>query len=118
MWLELGAIVGSYLRNGTDEKHAWYNFHTELQYAVNDFLVQLPSGVPTTKTAAYGTLLLLDRCTRYFKFQIQGDRIQRKRADRMIRIGKYMEIKTEEQGPRKLLRINRATNNTTFTTNL
>eukprot|EP00971_Amphidinium_carterae_P237702 4719042-Amphidinium_carterae.6 len=30
--------AGSYVVNGTDETHSWYNFHTELQYAVNDFL--------------------------------------------------------------------------------
>eukprot|EP00971_Amphidinium_carterae_P063397 1254694-Amphidinium_carterae.1 len=34
----MGVIHGSYLENGTDEKHAWYNFQTELQYAINDFL--------------------------------------------------------------------------------
>eukprot|EP00971_Amphidinium_carterae_P258292 5126931-Amphidinium_carterae.3 len=38
MWLRLETLPGSYLENGTDDRHSWYNFHAELQYAINDFI--------------------------------------------------------------------------------
>eukprot|EP00971_Amphidinium_carterae_P162500 3221514-Amphidinium_carterae.1 len=38
MWLRLGRLPASYIENGTEEKHSWYNFHTEIQYAINDFI--------------------------------------------------------------------------------
>eukprot|EP00971_Amphidinium_carterae_P016533 326607-Amphidinium_carterae.3 len=38
MWLQFGKIPGSYWENGTDDRHSWYNFHTEIQYAMNDFI--------------------------------------------------------------------------------
>eukprot|EP00971_Amphidinium_carterae_P295877 5876211-Amphidinium_carterae.1 len=38
MWLLRGCLPGSFIESGTDEKHVWYNFHTEIQYAINDFI--------------------------------------------------------------------------------
>eukprot|EP00971_Amphidinium_carterae_P279023 5538977-Amphidinium_carterae.5 len=38
MWLTLGKLPGSYIENGTEEKHSWYNFHKEIQCAMNDFI--------------------------------------------------------------------------------
>eukprot|EP00971_Amphidinium_carterae_P002002 39881-Amphidinium_carterae.1 len=53
MWLQFGRLPAAYIENGTKEKHSWYNFHTELQYAVNDFinlyLYNYPTDYPQTR---------------------------------------------------------------------
>eukprot|EP00971_Amphidinium_carterae_P231967 4603462-Amphidinium_carterae.3 len=38
MWKLRGCLPAQFITNGTDPKHAWYNFHTEIEYAVNDFI--------------------------------------------------------------------------------
>eukprot|EP00971_Amphidinium_carterae_P145383 2880970-Amphidinium_carterae.1 len=37
-WTMNGTIPFCYLENGMDDKHIWYNFHTRIKYAINDFL--------------------------------------------------------------------------------
>eukprot|EP00971_Amphidinium_carterae_P267524 5306751-Amphidinium_carterae.1 len=37
-WMTTGTIPPSYMENGTDEKHSWYNFHTRIKFAIGDFL--------------------------------------------------------------------------------
>eukprot|EP00971_Amphidinium_carterae_P342715 6482119-Amphidinium_carterae.2 len=37
-WTFLGTIPASYMENPTDNRHGYYNFHTEMQYAINDFI--------------------------------------------------------------------------------
>eukprot|EP00971_Amphidinium_carterae_P001348 26783-Amphidinium_carterae.1 len=36
-WTLLGTVPASYMENPTDNRHGYYNFHTEVQYAINDF---------------------------------------------------------------------------------
>eukprot|EP00971_Amphidinium_carterae_P244380 4852514-Amphidinium_carterae.2 len=38
MWLQLGKLPASYMDNATDNRHKYYNFHTEVQYAINDYM--------------------------------------------------------------------------------
>eukprot|EP00971_Amphidinium_carterae_P290093 5759848-Amphidinium_carterae.2 len=38
MWLQLGKLPASYMENATDNRHGYYSFHTEVQYAINDHM--------------------------------------------------------------------------------
>eukprot|EP00971_Amphidinium_carterae_P347983 6490255-Amphidinium_carterae.6 len=38
MWQLQGCLPAAFISNGTDPKHVWYNFHTEIEYAINDFI--------------------------------------------------------------------------------
>eukprot|EP00971_Amphidinium_carterae_P230261 4569755-Amphidinium_carterae.1 len=38
MWLKLGRVPASYMDNATDTRHGYYNFHMEVQYAINNFI--------------------------------------------------------------------------------
>eukprot|EP00971_Amphidinium_carterae_P044775 880817-Amphidinium_carterae.1 len=38
MWLLHGKLPSSYMENATDNRHGCYNFHTEVQYAINDYV--------------------------------------------------------------------------------
>eukprot|EP00971_Amphidinium_carterae_P024232 478280-Amphidinium_carterae.2 len=107
--------------NGTDDKHAWYNFHTDIEDAINDFiniymynypqqgqqLLKHPYYLTVVHTTERLLRVLSDglrdiqsRTGKWFQrktldhqYQIQGDRIGRE-GNRTINIGKYMEIKT------------------------
>eukprot|EP00971_Amphidinium_carterae_P008256 163058-Amphidinium_carterae.2 len=35
---QLGKLPASYMENSTDERHTYYNFHSEVQYAINDYI--------------------------------------------------------------------------------
>eukprot|EP00971_Amphidinium_carterae_P157089 3113749-Amphidinium_carterae.1 len=36
MWVKLGRVPPSCMDNATDTQHGYYNFHMEVQYAIND----------------------------------------------------------------------------------
>eukprot|EP00971_Amphidinium_carterae_P104626 2071979-Amphidinium_carterae.2 len=38
MWTKLGKLPASYMDNATDNRHGYYNFHTEVQYAIGDYI--------------------------------------------------------------------------------
>eukprot|EP00971_Amphidinium_carterae_P309248 6145332-Amphidinium_carterae.1 len=38
MWTKLGRVPPSYMENPTDSRHGYYNFHTEVQYTIKDFI--------------------------------------------------------------------------------
>eukprot|EP00971_Amphidinium_carterae_P042237 829787-Amphidinium_carterae.3 len=38
MWTKRGKLPASYMDNATDNRHGYYNFHTEVQYAINDYI--------------------------------------------------------------------------------
>eukprot|EP00971_Amphidinium_carterae_P027378 539207-Amphidinium_carterae.2 len=64
-----GTIPPTYMENGTDDKHSWYNFHTRFEYAIGDFLnihllVQLTSGLSSSRTTTT-TDSLPYSCTHY-----------------------------------------------------
>eukprot|EP00971_Amphidinium_carterae_P155383 3081679-Amphidinium_carterae.1 len=38
MWITCGRMPMSYMENPTDNRHRYYNFHTEVHYAITDYI--------------------------------------------------------------------------------
>eukprot|EP00971_Amphidinium_carterae_P261672 5191276-Amphidinium_carterae.2 len=51
-WLQLGRSPSVYMEKGTDDRHTWCNFHTRLEYAINDFL-----NIPTSSSTSTPTTI-------------------------------------------------------------
>eukprot|EP00971_Amphidinium_carterae_P336012 6472133-Amphidinium_carterae.2 len=123
MWLQRGCLPGSFIENGTDDKHAWYNFHTEIEYTINDFInIYFPQQGQQVKQPHYLTVVhtterLLrvlsedlresqNRTGKWFQrktldhqYQTQGDRNGRE-GHKAINIDKYMEIDQDDLSTR------------------
>eukprot|EP00971_Amphidinium_carterae_P088680 1754693-Amphidinium_carterae.1 len=52
MWITCGKLPMSYMLHPTDDRHKYYNFHTEVHYAINDYvnvyLYNIPTEFPQT----------------------------------------------------------------------
>eukprot|EP00971_Amphidinium_carterae_P026123 515198-Amphidinium_carterae.1 len=97
---------GSFIENGTNDKHAWYNFHTEIQYAINDFINVYLYNYPLDYSQQGQQLMKQDdylTVVHTTERPLTGDRIGRE-GQKAISIGKYMEIKTTfRQGLREAI---------------
>eukprot|EP00971_Amphidinium_carterae_P320766 6375795-Amphidinium_carterae.1 len=51
MWIACGRIPTSYMKNSNDSRHKYYNFHTEVHYAI----------IQTTSTSTSTTYLQSSR---------------------------------------------------------
>eukprot|EP00971_Amphidinium_carterae_P320624 6372794-Amphidinium_carterae.1 len=38
MWITCGRVPASYITDPTDPRHGYYNFHTEVHYAITDYM--------------------------------------------------------------------------------
>eukprot|EP00971_Amphidinium_carterae_P243351 4832206-Amphidinium_carterae.1 len=38
MWITCGKIPMSYMLHSTEDRHRYYNFHTEVHYAITDYI--------------------------------------------------------------------------------
>eukprot|EP00971_Amphidinium_carterae_P002622 52203-Amphidinium_carterae.1 len=38
MWISCGILPMSYMKDSTDSRHKYYNFHTEVHYAITDYI--------------------------------------------------------------------------------
>eukprot|EP00971_Amphidinium_carterae_P028596 563021-Amphidinium_carterae.1 len=38
MWISCGKIPMSYMKQSNDNRHKYYNFHTEVHYAITDYI--------------------------------------------------------------------------------
>eukprot|EP00971_Amphidinium_carterae_P243485 4835185-Amphidinium_carterae.2 len=132
-------IPASYLENGTDDRHTWYNFHTRIEYAINDFLniylYNYPADYPQPGRQLQQThyLVIIHTTTRLINTlkdelkQIQSrnsgwhtkktlDKQFQIHGDRVqrpsklsIRIGDYMEIKTTHRQNNTMVIANKMT---------
>eukprot|EP00971_Amphidinium_carterae_P005787 114517-Amphidinium_carterae.1 len=52
MWITCGKVPMSYMIQSTDNRHKYYNFHTEVHYAITDYinvyLYNIPTEYPNT----------------------------------------------------------------------
>eukprot|EP00971_Amphidinium_carterae_P278535 5529086-Amphidinium_carterae.1 len=46
MWIACGRIPTSYMKNSSDNRHKYYNFHTEVHF--NVYLYNIPTEFPMT----------------------------------------------------------------------
>eukprot|EP00971_Amphidinium_carterae_P020528 404311-Amphidinium_carterae.1 len=47
MWISCGRIPTSYMKNSNDNRHKYYNFHTEVHYAITDYMNVYLYNIPT-----------------------------------------------------------------------
>eukprot|EP00971_Amphidinium_carterae_P305389 6068893-Amphidinium_carterae.1 len=47
MWITCGRIPMSYMQQSTDNRHKYYNFHTEVHYAITDYINVYLYNIPT-----------------------------------------------------------------------
>eukprot|EP00971_Amphidinium_carterae_P023633 466185-Amphidinium_carterae.1 len=38
MWMTCGKVPASFMDNATDNRHGYYTFHTEVRYAISDYI--------------------------------------------------------------------------------
>eukprot|EP00971_Amphidinium_carterae_P036109 709638-Amphidinium_carterae.1 len=47
MWISCGKVPMSYMIQSTDNRHKYYNFHTEVHYAITDYMNVYLYNIPT-----------------------------------------------------------------------
>eukprot|EP00971_Amphidinium_carterae_P215213 4271369-Amphidinium_carterae.2 len=46
MWITCGKVPARYMDNPTDPRHGYYNFHTEVHYAITDYMNLYVHNIP------------------------------------------------------------------------